>query len=295
MIKLLNLVTFFVLSAILPQCNNPVQTEVISFYEVPLQCGAVAGLGCGSRLKPMFIDTEKENSIKESWSNREGTVIGIVWTENENEKLIQSLFAKNDIAAKLLYDSAGIKKASEGFRKKDKWLKGMEVDQLSIEEAGVIAKDLTQFAEEAKLVTPAERERISKDIEAYFKKELVTVRTYANLKSTATKEKWMQDGYGIYERHIGKQRTDAVKAYYETHKEAFTEEACCEEDKDAISLTSEITCPNCGFKKTETVPTDICLIKYTCEKCKTNMFPKNGDCCVFCTYGDHKCPSKQGE
>ncbi|MCE3278604.1 MAG: hypothetical protein K0S44_795 [Bacteroidetes bacterium] len=63
--------------------------------------------------------------------------------------------------------------------------------------------------------------------------------------------------------------------------------------KKSISTQSEITCPNCGHKKTETLPTEICQLAYTCEKCKTVMHPKEGDCCVFCTYGDHKCPSMQ--
>ena len=59
------------------------------------------------------------------------------------------------------------------------------------------------------------------------------------------------------------------------------------------SLSSEITCPKCNFKKTETMPTEKCLIQYTCTNCKTDLHPKEGDCCVFCSYGTHKCPSKQ--
>jgi len=58
------------------------------------------------------------------------------------------------------------------------------------------------------------------------------------------------------------------------------------------SLLSEITCPVCGHKKMETMPTDACVISYTCEKCKAQLHPKEGDCCVFCTYGTNKCPSK---
>lgn len=293
--KSLYAIGFFALLTTLVQCNGPAQKEIISFYKVPLTCGAAAGIGCGSRIKPLFIDTEKEKGIKESWTNRQGTVIAIVWAENENEKLIQSLFAKNDIEAELVYDSAAINKVSAGFKQQGKWLKGMDVDQLSIEEAGVIAKDLTQFAEDAKLITQGECEKIRKDIEAYFKKELVAVRTYDNLKSSATQDKWMLDGYAIYENHIGKQRADSVKAFYASHKQENTEESCCDEEKNETALKSDITCPKCGHKKTETVPTDVCLIKYSCEKCKTVLFPKDGDCCVFCSYGTHKCPSKQGE
>lgn len=73
-------------------------------------------------------------------------------------------------------------------------------------------------------------------------------------------------------------------------------DSCCMKNDTASSLASlqsKITCPECGYSKMETMPTDICLIKYTCEKCKAELHPKNGDCCVFCSYGTHKCPSKE--
>ena len=67
------------------------------------------------------------------------------------------------------------------------------------------------------------------------------------------------------------------------------------ESSNMQSKTSEITCPECGNKSTEVLPTDVCAIIYTCENCKTELTPKDGDCCVFCTYGTHKCPSMQDE
>jgi hypothetical protein len=69
-------------------------------------------------------------------------------------------------------------------------------------------------------------------------------------------------------------------------------EACCEKESE-VSASSTITCPKCGFEKEETMPTEVCQLKYTCTKCSTVMLPKESDCCVFCSYGDHKCPSKQ--
>lgn len=66
---------------------------------------------------------------------------------------------------------------------------------------------------------------------------------------------------------------------------------CCE--KPEASNTSIITCPKCGYKKTEVLPTEVCQLKYTCEKCMAVLYPKKEDCCVFCSYGDHKCPSMQ--
>lgn len=59
------------------------------------------------------------------------------------------------------------------------------------------------------------------------------------------------------------------------------------------SLVSEITCPKCKFQKQETMPDDYCILKYTCTNCKEVLYPDDKDCCIFCTYGTYKCPSKQ--
>ena len=60
-----------------------------------------------------------------------------------------------------------------------------------------------------------------------------------------------------------------------------------------IVLTSTITCPNCGHKKDEVMPTDACQYFYDCENCHSVIKPKAGDCCVFCSYGTVKCPPIQ--
>lgn len=60
-----------------------------------------------------------------------------------------------------------------------------------------------------------------------------------------------------------------------------------------MKLESIITCPHCGFKKQETMPTDACQFFYECTNCKEVLRPKPGECCVFCTYGTENCPSKQ--
>ena len=63
--------------------------------------------------------------------------------------------------------------------------------------------------------------------------------------------------------------------------------------ENEISETSNISCPKCGHTENEELPTDVCLLKYDCKECAHTMTPDSGDCCVFCTYGDHKCPSMQ--
>jgi len=60
-----------------------------------------------------------------------------------------------------------------------------------------------------------------------------------------------------------------------------------------ISEFSVITCPECGHQKEEKMPTDQCVYFYKCKKCEAVLKPKEGDCCVFCSYGDVPCPPIQ--
>lgn|SRR6185312_3652075 len=63
--------------------------------------------------------------------------------------------------------------------------------------------------------------------------------------------------------------------------------------QEAIILSSVITCPVCGYSRTETMPTDACIYFYECTSCKGLLRPLPGDCCVFCSYGSVKCPPVQ--
>jgi len=82
--------------------------------------------------------------------------------------------------------------------------------------------------------------------------------------------------------------------YYINRRHKIACATCTVIDGKTVELQSIITCPNCGHKKKETMPTDACQFFYECEKCKTVLKPKQGDCCVYCSYGTVKCPSIQG-
>ena len=58
-------------------------------------------------------------------------------------------------------------------------------------------------------------------------------------------------------------------------------------------LHSTITCPECGVRTTEMMPTDACQYFYDCRVCGAVLKPLKGDCCVFCSYGDVPCPPIQ--
>ena len=81
--------------------------------------------------------------------------------------------------------------------------------------------------------------------------------------------------------------------YYVSRKHKTACVTCTVIDGKTVELESTITCPYCGHKKKEIMPTDSCQFFYDCENCKQIIKPKPGDCCVYCSYGTVKCPSKQ--
>ncbi len=68
-----------------------------------------------------------------------------------------------------------------------------------------------------------------------------------------------------------------------------------DDSKKISDYFTDITCPHCGFTANEKLPEETCLIKYDCLNCNRSIYPKDGDCCVFCSYGTHKCPSIQND
>jgi hypothetical protein len=45
--------------------------------------------------------------------------------------------------------------------------------------------------------------------------------------------------------------------------------------------------------QTADMPVDACQFFYDCVRCNAVIRPKPGDCCVFCSYADTRCPDKQ--
>ena len=60
-----------------------------------------------------------------------------------------------------------------------------------------------------------------------------------------------------------------------------------------IKLETSLKCPFCGEVEMVLMPTDKCIRRYVCRNCKVVLEPKDKNCCVFCSYAEEKCPSKQ--
>ncbi len=54
-------------------------------------------------------------------------------------------------------------------------------------------------------------------------------------------------------------------------------------------LYGNVTCPECKYLQKMKIPTNMCMQSYSCDSCKKEIKAKNS-CCVFCDYGDRKCP-----
>jgi len=62
-----------------------------------------------------------------------------------------------------------------------------------------------------------------------------------------------------------------------------------------LKTESILTCSKCNSPQKVKMPTNACQHFYKCESCGEMLKPKDGDCCVFCSYADSKCPPKQEE
>ena len=62
-----------------------------------------------------------------------------------------------------------------------------------------------------------------------------------------------------------------------------------------VKTRAILTCPICNSKQEVEMPVNACQHFYKCQNCGEMLKPKKGACCVFCSYADTKCPSKQME
>src|SRR5260221_4422548 len=183
--------------------------EIITFYDVPLVSGAAPAIGCGSRAKPLLMDLEQRTAIKEAWLNRAGTIVAIVWSGlARTEEVAKSVFERHEIPYTERRDD---KQTTGSFRIEGSWLRGAEVDRLSLEEAREIADTSVFSTVKERLISVEEAVQIKSDIEAHFREELVKLRTKQELLQD-TRSKFQQAVLNIYEKHVGVERTAEVQA-----------------------------------------------------------------------------------
>src|SRR5258708_11841998 len=175
--------------------NKSLNQETVTFYDVPLVCGAAPSIGCGSRAKPLLLDLERQSAIKEVWLNRTGTMVAIVWhDEPRMEEAGKPVFKSHEVDyTERLADPQTV----ESFPIEGSWLRSADVDRLSLEEAQEIAETLAALPAKERPISSEEAARIKSEIEVYFQKELVKVRSKQELLDN-TRAMFTQAALNIY-------------------------------------------------------------------------------------------------
>ena len=121
--------------------------ERISLFTVPLVCPAAPEIGCGSRAKPILTKLETAGSITEAWLNSAGTILAVVGSESSSResraKAVHEVFAAGDHPVAEI--AGGTRQAAlDEFLSGAGWHRGAAVDDLSRQEAGIIAARLVR-------------------------------------------------------------------------------------------------------------------------------------------------------
>jgi len=116
-----------------------------TFYEVALMCPAAAGLGCGSKAKPILLSLEKMPAVAEAWLDRPGRTLAIIWEQKStpaDRTMAVTDVSKEHEVSLVEIEGKDVAAVAQSFRAGTGWLRGADVDRLSEEEASVIANRL---------------------------------------------------------------------------------------------------------------------------------------------------------
>lgn len=140
--------------------------ERVSFFEVPLECGASEGLGCGSASKPILKKLDRTPGIKEAKINSSGTVLAVAWSDTEQARsgaaTVEAIFKARGLETALLRNAARQKALAEF--ESGRWYGESEVDLLSEREAQVIATRLTNRAKARFGLSPEKLSALTRDL-----------------------------------------------------------------------------------------------------------------------------------
>jgi hypothetical protein len=56
-----------------------------------------------------------------------------------------------------------------------------------------------------------------------------------------------------------------------------------------------VKCPHCETVAIVEMPSTLSVVRMRCPECEETILPLSGDCCVFCSHADTKCPPAQQE
>ncbi len=253
--------------------------EFFVFFETPLVCGAKETIGCGSRAKPLLLDFEASEFVSEAWLNREGTIVAVVLKEPylPIRQLLQkskAVFDKHDLTWKPIQGGKRYQELAADLRKQGMWYRGAAVDSLSWEEAAWLTEGALGYLDGF--------ETMRQDSATALRQQITSFVGWS-----------LTSGEGLSEADMSWGITRIASAFVSTEALNRSLDRYRLDHPGGDSYFSTITCPKCSHRSTEVIQMDRCVREYTCGNCSFAIKHKEGDCCVFCSYGDVKCPTAE--
>ncbi len=206
----------------------------ISFYEVDLVCNIASSIGCGSRSKPILIELENESIIKEAKLNRKGNIIGITWYENRYNysrlEVINSIFSRNRLLAKESNSNSYRDNLASYLNKENPWLDSANIDELSREEAGIVAKQLIAIYEAEATLTSKQESKLKEDVEDIFYDFFLNFKKMDQLSDTNMYRKLVIQVIELSKNYIHSNKIPVVNSLLiaiNGHSEKNYESDCC--------------------------------------------------------------------
>ncbi|GAC1395015.1 MAG: hypothetical protein NVSMB68_11850 [Thermoanaerobaculia bacterium] len=147
--------------------TSDVTVDSVSFYEVGLVCKAAPKIGCGSKAKPVLLTLSAHPRIDGVWLNEAGTHLAIAWKasahrmtmEQLDQLLTDSGIAIHDIASE---DQPAL---AASFAANAGWYDASSVDQLSQQEARLIAARIVKRLNAKTAISADQRTALQNAIE----------------------------------------------------------------------------------------------------------------------------------
>jgi len=138
--------------------RSAIDPERVSFYEIGLVCPAAPKIGCGGHSKPVLNALTKDSHVAGAWINGAGTRLAIGWKSSEvlSSEQIDQIISGFGVAANEVSRDARLNLIAS-FHSDSGWFDAASVDQLSEQEAGIIAARLVKRLTSRAAVTPAQQ------------------------------------------------------------------------------------------------------------------------------------------
>lgn len=182
-------------------------TSDTSFYEVALTCPAAAGLGCGSKAKPILLSLEKMPAVAEAWLDRPGRTLAIVWEQRSthaDRATALTDVSKDHEVSLVEIEGKNVEAVAQSFRGGTGWLRGADVDRLSEEEAGVIANRLLARVAKSLPASAARLEAFKPALTDSFRRLLVET-------PGSSRPQWRDELLTTARAHLSEPETAALK------------------------------------------------------------------------------------